>query len=570
MMLLLQNLLNCTNKSLNCCLSLTYRLNTSIVAILIPFIRKMAESLHPSIVQVLTPVKTRRKKRASFSPTKTVATAPKARTQSETLNPKPAAPESGESLATASLEFENFAFWNDDGVTMKTPTRTEQNALFRYLNEKFCITEMQMSQPFLILWCEHGIPAQNERPFSIGGCIAVWLNKDDAVPGDLSIGDYGRKEEELVVGEDIAADLRAFHLPRAETLRGISKYFPGCIFVSFLTHQLIIEFERREEETWFQHLETLPEGIANTGVPISYHNGPLVATELKRRRKPQPRCLNGEEDDTDYIKSDGCFYPGVMLKADSDDQISAGIAVQKGHETRVTVAFHCWNSENEQNPENLGDPNHFKVTQGETHIGHVAERISDTDIGLMKMKDGIAFNNRFLELDTVAGTLISTSKLSLNEEFVIDSFVTGRQRLRLQGIRLRGEEGLPGLKGEPEDLPTPENYLAFPQGIYATGALEIHTVPRIRDGVCGSPVVRLKAGKEAGTRQDVLHRGEVCGFMHWSNLQLKYGSGGLLCFADSVDDLIEEGWEVSKIAKKRDADADDEDQEDVSPSKKRK
>jgi hypothetical protein len=99
---------------------------------------------------------------------------------------------------------------------------------------------MQMSQPFLIQWCEHGIPTQNERPFSIGGCIAVWLNNDDVVPRDLSIGDYGGKEEELVIDEDIATDLRAFHLPRAETFCRISKYFPGCISVSFLTHQLII------------------------------------------------------------------------------------------------------------------------------------------------------------------------------------------------------------------------------------------------------------------------------------------------------------------------------------------
>jgi hypothetical protein len=58
------------------------------------------------------------------------------------LNPKPAALESGESVAAASLEFENFTFWNDDGVTMKNPTGTEQNALFRYLNEKLCITEI--------------------------------------------------------------------------------------------------------------------------------------------------------------------------------------------------------------------------------------------------------------------------------------------------------------------------------------------------------------------------------------------------------------------------------------------
>jgi hypothetical protein len=82
----------------------------------------------------------------------------------------------------------------------------------------------------------------------------------------------------------------------------------------------------------------------------------------------------------------------------------------------------------------------------------------------------------------------------------------------------------------------------------------MHTFPRIREGICGSAIVRVRAGKEAGTREDVLHRGEVCGFMHWSNLQLRYGSGGLLYFADSVDALIEDGWVVSKTGKKKDAD----------------
>lgn len=132
----------------------------------------MSEGLQPSIAQVLTPVKTQRRKRPSFSPIKTVLTAPMARTQSETLNRRPAAPEPRPDLATASLEFEDFSFWNDNGVTMKMSTRTEQTALYRYLNEKFGISEMQISPPFLILWCEHGIPIQSEHPFPIGGCMA--------------------------------------------------------------------------------------------------------------------------------------------------------------------------------------------------------------------------------------------------------------------------------------------------------------------------------------------------------------------------------------------------------------
>jgi len=47
---------------------------------------------------------------------------------------------------------------------------------------------------------------------------------------------------------------------------------------------------------------------------------------------------------------------------------------------------------------NSRDPNYFKVTQGETCINCVAMYIGDIDISLIKIKDGIAFNNCFLKL----------------------------------------------------------------------------------------------------------------------------------------------------------------------------
>jgi hypothetical protein len=234
----------------------------------------------------------------------------------------------------------------------------------------------------------------------------------------------------------------------------------------------------------------------------------------------------------------------------------------------VTVPFHCWNSENEQTPQKLGDPDYFNVTQGESHVGNLTEYIDNTDIGLMKVKDGIAFNNRLLDLNTVPKRLVPAGELNLNEEYAIDSFVTGTQRLRLAGIRARNDDAGPALKGKPEDIPDDGYHLSFAQGIYATGAPEIYNMPRIRDGVSGCAVVRVTRGKIASERENVLHEGEICGFMHWSNILFRYGSGGLLCFADAVDDLVAEGWEVCKVAEKRVAD--DGDQEGESPSKKRK
>jgi hypothetical protein len=135
--------------------------------------------------------------------------------------------------------------------------------------------------------------------------------------------------------------------------------------------------------------------------------------------------------------------------------------------------------------------------------------------------------------------------------------VTGRQRLRLQGKRVPNMESLPALKGSAQDLPPPGRYLSFSQGIYATGSTEIPGTAKIREGVCGSAVVRVRA-RGGGQSRDVLSDGEICGFMHWSDLQHQNETQGkLLCFADSVDELIKGGWQVVQVAEKRTAAAED-------------
>jgi hypothetical protein len=387
------------------------------------------------VVPMVTLLKAARKKKPSFSPVKAAPAkpTPKTRAQSDNvITPRPVIDGFGPDLATASLEFEEFSFWDDDGVNMKNPTKQQMVALSGYLADTYKVAELQISQPFLILWCKGGVPDQHQRPFSIVGCIAVWLDEGDEVPGDLSIGDFGGPEIELTVDDDIAADLQPFHLPKAQTLISLAEHFPGCSHVSFLAHQIIIEFPEEDDESWHHRRQNLPESITNVGLPLTYNNGPLVAAELKRLKKPKPGVLaSAQADDTDYVKSQSCFHPGTMLKADSGDHISAGIAVQKGGETRVTVAFHCWDKEYESVPDKLGDEGHFAVTQGETKVGHLLERVGLTDVGLMKVNKDVAFSNRFLDIDATAKVLMPMSGLAVSDEFLIDSFVTGRQRMRL-------------------------------------------------------------------------------------------------------------------------------------------
>ncbi|KAI9771651.1 MAG: hypothetical protein M1840_001866 [Geoglossum simile] len=501
-------------------------------------------------VSCLTPAKARRRKRPSLSPIKatSIKTTPitlKPRTQSETLPQKPSAPQPEEDLATASLDFDEFSFWDAERRTMHGISGSHMNALASYLCANYNVVVLQESLPFLILWCENGPPLSNKRPFLIAGCIAVWLGEGDPVPPDICVGNFGDLDP-IAIDDNIGGSLKPYSMPDDKTLcRVLSEYFPEADGIAYISHTIVVEFPRSDEDSWYRRLLELPSSFLNVAVGLSYTNGPLLATEFKQLKAPNPTTLKTiEEDDSDYVKNQGCFFPGSMLQAKSGDQISAGIAVQKGTDSRLTVAFHCWGKEFLEMPENLGDHNHFTITQGETLVGSVIERIGFTDIGLAKLKDGVSFSNQFLDLPTSAKKLLPLDEVGVMDDFLFDSFVTGRQRVKCLGKRiLMKGKSKAVLKGKPDDLPGPGKYIDLRQGVYATNSPEIHGYPKVREGVCGSALVRSKRATDGSDR---LEEGEVAGFMHWSDLQLKYYvSGNLMCFADSVDPLIEEGWEVA-------------------------
>ena len=453
-------------------------------------------------------------------------------------------------MATASLDFEEFSFWDTEHQTMQNLSSEHSNALLVYLSKNYGVFDMQISIPYLILFCRHGIPPQNKRRFSIAGCIAVWLNEGDAVPGDISIGDWGEGDS-ITLEEELPADLQDFHIPKDGTLlRVATQYFPDASFISFISHSIIVEYPKQDDESWYNRLEKLPSWFRNTGVTLSFSNGPLVPTELKRPREPKPRSLaDVQEDASDYVKSQGCFFTGAMLQAKSGDQTTAGIAVEKDLETRLTVAFHCWDQESKTVPNKLGNENHCFVFQAETPVGYVDERIGTTDIGLAKLKKDVVFHNRFLDIPTTVKVLLCSLDVNMNDEFFIDSFVTGRQRLRCQGLRIGLEREHDVLKGDKSSLPGTGTVISLRQGVYATGSPEFHGVPQTRAGVCGSALVRVKkAGRDGG---EVLKNGEISGFMHWSDLQLKNETlGNLWCFADAVDDLVAAGWTIVPVLEK--------------------
>ncbi|MCJ1246698.1 hypothetical protein MMC30_003907 [Trapelia coarctata] len=231
------------------------------------------------------------------------------------LAPKPVIAQPEGDLATASVDFEEFSFWDIEHQTMENISSEHSTALPAYLSKNYGVFDMQISVPYLILFCRDGIPPQDKRPFSIASCIAVWVKEGDAVPGDISIGDWGKGDSITIEGE-LAADLQPFHMPKDSTLLlVVTQYFTDASFISFISHSIIVEYPKQDDESWYNRIEKLPSGFRNTGVSLSFSNGPLVATELKCLKAAKPQILADlQEDDSDYVKSQGCFSPGLCFK----------------------------------------------------------------------------------------------------------------------------------------------------------------------------------------------------------------------------------------------------------------
>lgn len=228
--------------------------------------------------------------------------------------------------------------------------------------------ELQQSGLFLVLWCRDSVPEPNARPFTVAGCIAVWKIQDENVPSEILPKDLGQGEN-IAIESELAADLEFYKLPRNDTLRGLTRYFPTAEFISYLNTGIVVELPLLSIPEHCKRLENLPREFEHASASLQYHNGPMAKNELKRRKNPELNYLEGAFDDSDYVKAQGCFYPGAMISSQSGDSVSAGILVEKAGEVRLTVAFHCWDEESKNDGKPLGNPKCFRVIQGDSKLG---------------------------------------------------------------------------------------------------------------------------------------------------------------------------------------------------------
>ena len=337
------------------------------------------------------------------------------------------------------------------------------------------------------------------------------------------------------IPDHVSRDIRPFHIPKLPTFEYIHKIIPDATHVSSYPTQLVAELESTSPEIFEDKLKYLPSGIGS--MSIGYVNGKLLLRPPQSRLKaPDPTHLDGDCDDTDYLSPEngGSLRPGILLESrgiivedGSTDGImytNSGVKVCRQGQVRFTCAKHGWDKPSVDNA----------VYHGNHRVGLITETCGE-DIGLVTTE--YPFSNRFLDIDVQAKRLIHSSLLPFGQFVVIDSAYTSRQRMRLFGLRSGKRRPPPGYIGPLEQF----KYVTLDQGIFSVQAAVINREPRIRDGVCGTPIMHQGV---TITDQSALARGEVVGFMHYTDVVGFSNDSRLYAYGQLVDPLIDDGWEV--------------------------
>ncbi|KAK0732178.1 hypothetical protein B0H67DRAFT_566838 [Lasiosphaeris hirsuta] len=402
------------------------------------------------------------------------------------------------------LTLVNVSFRGRDGTLHLGNASTEQNSIARrYLNSAFGVVDLYICEPWAILGCSPSVP-RGRLPQSVGGLIAIWRGQDDMSFMPV-IGQDGGIDDETEVNPSMLDGFELGHIPDDDAImRLITDLFPDCGAVTYVTHTLIIELPYSDEAAFFHRLQEMPRSIEGAPFTLRYHNGPLPNTPRAKRAvrpKPEPEEERRVADETNYIIRDGEFYPGSMISPQAEDgstcsSVSAGVLVQKGTVVRLTCPWHCWENHDKKYPHLLGQ-NHdearrvFGVVQGDegTCVGQVVQRFGKTDIALMELAPGIEFENSFMEIKATARKFVHSELVSLFDEFLIDIFTTGRQRLvslgrRWQIARKPGQRHfhLATPDGDNPVLPPDEAaYISAKQGVCGTSDPVLTSRPHIRD-----------------------------------------------------------------------------------------
>jgi hypothetical protein len=387
--------------------------------------------------------------------------------------------------------------------------------------------------PFCVVECGDEIPAESDQCFLAAGLVVVFHRIGEPYPFGVDFIGIRGSSKAPTIPSDVENDLRPCHIPALSTLEYIFNMIPEASHISSYPFQLVFEIAPMDVLSFNALVETLPERMGSLN--IGYVNGALLVKRHAGVIRQDLLKFDGTIDTTNYLLAEngGTLRPGVLLESRSSQTdgyrdvvawTNSGVKISRRDETCFTVSSHGWEHVNDKT------------------VYHAGQRV-----GMLQMcVDGMAtieapFSNEFLDLRCTAQKLYHSSLLTFGMFVVIDSTFTGRQRMFFAGIRAGPKRPKTGPGGTYVGPSSNYRYLQLEQGIYAVRSHVINGDPKIREGTCGTPVV--VQGKPEQD-ESLLSSGLVCGFMSRNDVTGYSNDGRLFCYCQTVDPLIEEGWEV--------------------------
>ena len=365
------------------------------------------------------------------------------------------------------------------------------------------------------------------RPLFVGGKLAVFLEIGDGEPFGCGAA-FGQRVIYSEIGGVSLANKTAHNelcsfggvFPSPSTFGFLFDLVPDALYISMINGDLLFELPEVQQNEHYQRLQWIPNRISGRIVRVL--NGVVELDKYSRRQKaPDPRRLVPD------VCNHGELSPGVMLTGYAEDKTyltSAGVLLSKKGEHRLTVAGHGFGPDS---------PLIYNPDQDGGLVGEVEHRFRDSDIALAKLNDTTVYTNSpYFEVPTPLTCLLKSSEIEEGQLLAVDTFATGLQVLECRGLRAVRRS-----RGEFPGRPDPD--IQILHGIYATNAEFITCSPQIRDGMYGTLIVVLKKKRES----DLGVVGGVTGFLCCTNIP-GY-SRSLLCYAETCDDLLKEGWSLA-------------------------
>ncbi|KAF8847210.1 hypothetical protein BDZ45DRAFT_755135 [Acephala macrosclerotiorum] len=171
---------------------------------------------------------------------------------------------------------------------METPKTTilefDDVVLIDYLEKKYQITISSVGgiMPYLDIWCDR-LPPPSERPFMFSGLVTIWLS-----PG-----------EDGYYGVDLGVRICLFPTMSKTLSTILTQNFPDALAISFISHTIVVEFEKAIYDQYGKTLDGKPHIIPWTDIGLRYHNGLYREQDFT-----QLRFLNLGGFSTDCLHSD--------------------------------------------------------------------------------------------------------------------------------------------------------------------------------------------------------------------------------------------------------------------------